>query len=177
MGDGGWGDAEWDYLVAMLTFFVTSFMLWVWLCNCASAAELDLGGDGLPKRPSVEQPLDTQCPAEVALVPGKPIPPGLVGEDGLVACGGIVVPTSYYADLLNSETAYDHLRRWTKIELTTYQALLQASERESDWWKAKATAPVPLSARPWFNQALGAGSVIAGAVVVNLAANGELPGQ
>lgn len=51
----------------------------------------------LPEPPA---PVAQECPEAVDLVVGRPLPPGLVGDDGLVTCYGTVLPTSDLADLL-----------------------------------------------------------------------------
>lgn len=141
---------------------------------CGSARAESPEAVSLPPVPEPREALETQCPKNIALVPGRPVPSALLAPDGTVACGAIAVPTSYYAELLDSETAYDHLRTWTKLELTKSAVLLQASQRETEWWKAEASKPVPWHDRPWYNQALGAGTILASAVALQLATNPDL---
>lgn len=138
-----------------------------WVCaNSAFAASPEVA---LPAEPELREPLPAQCAKNVALVPGRPVPAELLATDGTVVCGAVAVPTSFYAELLDVESAYAHLRTWTKLELTKSAVLLEASQRETDWWRSEATQPLPVHMRPWYNQTLGAGTVLLGAVAVQLA--------
>jgi hypothetical protein len=122
----------------------------------------------LPERPALAAEVAAQCPQELAVVAGRPLPSGLVDAEGRATCGGVLVPTSVYADLLNLETAYGDLRAWSSLELARYGTLLDAADRDAAWWKTEATRPVPVTLRPWFNWGLGAGTVLVSAYALHL---------
>lgn len=51
----------------------------------------------LPARPPIA---DAECAQAIDLVPGQPLPPGLLDSEGNVRCHATIVPTSQLAELI-----------------------------------------------------------------------------
>lgn len=101
----------------------------------------------LPERPSPVERVANQCPATVALVPGRPIPAGLVDEAGLVICSAVALPTSEALDLVALEAWSDAIEARYRLdvgalrfELAWYASRLEELERPPAWYQTRAAA-------------------------------------
>jgi len=102
------------------------------------------GAPWLPGLPDEPAPLDNQCPREVALVPGRPVPEELLDADGLVRCSGVLVPTSTYAYHLRVEASHRALGDLYRLDVGRLEAELAMSE----WKLAQLDQPLPWWERP-----------------------------
>ena len=84
----------------------------------------------LPERPAALEPVARQCPASVALVPGRPVPAELVDEAGLVVCSAVAVPTSEALDLVALEA-------WSAALGARYRLDTSALLRDRSWLGAR----------------------------------------
>lgn len=125
----------------------------------------------LPAAPTPEQhaPLADQCTQAVDLVPGRPIPAGLVDARGIVLCRGTVLPTSDLAYLLDRDTwVTQAVPRLNLLDLQVQRAQLVADfERgRADRFQRELDKPTPFFRRPGVQQAVGAIEAVALTVVV-----------
>lgn len=90
--------------------------------------------------PSPPPPVLGECGEAVDLVAGQPVPPSLVGEDGLVRCHATAVPASDLADLLlvdawalQAEPRGHRLELELEWERERYQRLSTAFDKPVPW--------------------------------------------
>lgn len=125
----------------------------------------------IPAAPTPEQhaPLADQCAQAMDLVPGRPLPAGLVDARGVVLCRGTVLPTSDLAYLLDRDTWVDQaIPRLNLLDLQLQRAQLVADfERgRADRFQRELDKPPPFFRRPGVQQAIGAIEAVALTVVV-----------
>jgi len=120
-------------------------MIWTLLLAALAVAEPgtpgpDLSGEWAWELPRPIDPSPHDCPEAVDLVPGRPLPDGLVDEDGIVRCYATVVPTSDLAHLILTEAwAIEAAPRGRRIVLETeweeerYRALLDVYRAPTPW--------------------------------------------
>lgn len=147
-------------------------MIAVALALLAVAAEPDAADPtiGLPSLGappvSVLSPVAGECPQALALTPGEPPPPGLIGADGLVRCAAIAVPTSEGLTALARADAY--------LQIVEERPLVErAWRRELAYWHGTTLdlrKPPPIWARPttqrWIGRAEAYGTVVLAALLV-----------
>lgn len=123
----------------------------------------------LPPAVVARDPREDECPHAVDLVPGRPMPVGLVGADGIVLCRATVVPTSELAYLLDRDTWADQvLPRFRLLDLDLERAeLVSRWERErANRLQALLDKPTPFLHRPGTQRLIGAVEALAVTVVV-----------
>jgi len=109
----------------------------------------------LPGLPPGREPPADQCPREVALVPGRPVPPELLDADGLVACSGVLVPTATYAWHLDVADSHEALGRLYRLDVARLEAELAVRTWERDTYLLRLEAPLPWWERPQVQRWVG----------------------
>ena len=84
----------------------------------------------LPDRPEPLAPVTGQCSKSIGLVPGRPVPPALVDEEGLVRCSAVAMPTSEALDLVALEA-------WGDAVAARYRIDVGDLQRREAWWKSR----------------------------------------
>lgn len=90
-----------------------------------------------PPRPSPIAPLPNECPRAIAVTIGQR-PADLVDDRGVARCGGVLVPSSVQADLLQIEAWAEHLDARYRIDAAGAAAELDAARSREAWWRAQA---------------------------------------
>lgn len=113
----------------------------------------------LPEAPKPHGPVPGQCPVEVALSPGKR--PGLLDgsplldEDGRATCGGVLVPTSLYLDLLDSEARVRELERIYTLDTAALERDLGWERERRALLEAELAKPPAFFDRPGTREVIG----------------------
>jgi hypothetical protein len=97
-----------------------------------------------PELPAPARPLADECPEAVDLVPGQPLPAGLLDAQGRVRCRATVVPTSDLADLL----LVDAWAHQAQPRLALAQLDLGWEQARRAELEAALNRPIPWTQRP-----------------------------
>ena len=98
-----------------------------------------------PPLPESTEPVPGQCAQSYALQESTPIPNGVI--DGQVAsCGGVLVPTSEVADLINYRTYATALNSQYRLDTEDLESQLRVLQAENDSLKRHT---------PWIQTAVG----------------------
>jgi hypothetical protein len=121
----------------------------------------------LPGRPEPPELLATDCAAPMVLTPGKPPPPGLVDDAGLVTCGGQLLPTAAFLHYRNLAAWGDAVADLYAIDAAVAAFKLEQSQARAAELAELLAEPEPLLDRPAVNRTIGAVSML-GAVGVGI---------
>ena len=132
-----------------------------------------------PQRPAASPSSPGECTDAVPLRPGHPLPAGLVGDDGLIACGSVAVPTSQVADLLATKKYAHAMDIWGAGMASRYEYDTSALRRDLTWTQERlilAEKPPPFWMKPGVQRELGRLDIIITVGVVGLAVYGVTRG-
>lgn len=129
----------------------------------------------VPAVPAPRSPTADECKEPVDLVPGRPLPAGLVDARGVVLCRATVVPTSELAYLLDRDTWADQVAprlALGRLELQRLELTTEWERERANRLQAALDKPPPFWHRPGTQRVVGAVEallmvVVVGAILVN----------